>query len=148
MEQNQVGFMLQRIVTNQFAIIEKSFKENHEIELHSEINYGFNEQYRVIGCTCHFELTINRIPFIIIKVTCEFQIEENNWNNFIDKEKNVINFPEGFLSHLAVITIGTTRGILHAKTENTRFNQYFLPTINLTDFVKNNISFPLNVQNP
>jgi len=144
MKENPVGFMLQRIVTNQFAIIEKSFIENQEIELHSDINYGFNEQYRIISCTCRFELSINKNPFLIIVVTCEFQIEENTWNNFIDKEKNSVVFPEGFLSHLSVITIGTTRGVLHAKTENTRFNQYFLPTINLTDFVRNNVSFPLN----
>jgi hypothetical protein len=35
-----------------------------------------------------------------------------------------------------MLTIGTTRGVLHAKTEHTLFNQYLLPTINVNDIVK------------
>ena len=34
------------------------------------------------------------------------------------------------------MTIGTTRGILHAKTEGTCFNKYVLPTINVTEIIK------------
>ena len=56
----------------------------------------------------------------------------------------MVSFPKGFMAHLAVITVGTTRGVLHAKTENSKFNKYFLPTINVNELVKNDISFALD----
>ena len=40
-----------------------------------------------------------------------------------------------FIRHLSAISIGTARGILHAKTENTAYNKYFLPTININELV-------------
>ncbi|MPN63841.1 hypothetical protein SDC9_211608 [bioreactor metagenome] len=54
---------------------------------------------------------------------------------------NVLLVPKNFMQHLAVITIGTARGILHAKTENTPFNQYVLPTINVSEMIKDDVTF-------
>ena len=45
-----------------------------------------------------------------------------------------------------MITVGTLRGVLHAKTENTEFNEFFLPTINVTDLIKEDIRFNLDDQ--
>ena len=47
------------------------------------------------------------------------------------------------MKHLSVITVGTARGVLHAKTENTPFNKFVLPTINVTELVKEDVSFDL-----
>ena len=50
-------------------------------------------------------------------------------------EANSLTIPKGFLNHMAMLTIGTTRGILHAKTENTSFNTFVVPPINLSDLI-------------
>jgi hypothetical protein len=81
-----------------------------------------------------FESNKNR--FLSIEASCQFKITEDAWSNFLDQDTNTLKVSKGFLSHLAVLTIGTTRGILHAKTEGTCFNKYVLPTINVTEIIK------------
>ena len=38
-----------------------------------------------------------------------------------------------------MLTIGTARGVLHSKTENTPYNKYLLPTLNVSDLVNNDL---------
>ena len=68
----------------------------------------------------------------------------------LEQESNLLKVPKGFLSHLAVLTIGTTRGILHAKTEGNCFNKYVLPAINVTEIIKEDaiFSFVIRSDNP
>lgn len=42
-----------------------------------------------------------------------------------------------------MLTIGTTRGVLHSKTENTPFNSFLLPTLNVMELVKKDVVFKL-----
>lgn len=49
-----------------------------------------------------------------------------------DKATGSIMVPKSLLTHFAVLTVGTTRGILHAKTENTRLNHFSLPPVNVS----------------
>lgn len=144
MKENKVGFGLLKIVTEQFAIIESAFIESETIQMGVGIEYGIDIEHKVIACIFRFELMIKNSPFLLIHERCDFGVEEDAWNEFTNEEKQSICFPKGFASHLAVLTVGTARGVLHAKTENTRFNEFFLPTININDFVKEDVSFELN----
>ncbi|NDW12621.1 hypothetical protein D0T50_06925 [Bacteroides sp. 214] len=71
-------------------------------------------------------------PFLQLKVACYFSVQPTQWKEYIQKESQSIVFPKGFTDHLLMLATGTLRGILHAKTENTIFNQFILPTINVT----------------
>lgn len=144
MKENKVGFGLLKITTEQFAIIESAFSDSENIQLGAGIEFGIDDKHKVVACIVRFELMIKNSPFLIIHVRCEFGIEKDAWSEFFCNEKKSICFPKGFASHLAILTVGTARGILHAKTENTKFNEYFLPTININDFVKEDVSFELN----
>ncbi len=143
MKKNKVGFILRKINTEQFATIESNVGEGDDIQLRIGIDFGINPEHKIIACKSRFEFLANEKHFILIHVTCEFNIEPDSWNKFINETLNKISFPKGFMCHLAVITVGTTRGVLHAKTENTRFNQYLLPTIDVTNFVAQDITFEL-----
>ena len=143
MEKTKVSFVLKKIVTDQFATFEGTDLDDENIKINAEINFGINEANKIAVCFTRFQYLSQESPFIIIHVNCQFGVEEAAWINFVDNEKNVITFPKGFMAHIAVITIGTTRGVLHAKTENTKFNKYFLPTINVNELVKEDISFGL-----
>lgn len=144
MEKNNVGFILKKIITNQFSTFESGDIKSEEVKINIEINFGINEVNKIAACNARFQYLNVETPFIIIHISCQFGIDESSWITFEDKEKNTITFPKGFMAHLAVITIGTTRGVLHAKTENTAFNKYFLPTINVNELVQNDISFTLD----
>lgn len=147
MNKEKVGFFLRKIVTEQFSTfedVEDIEDEASEIKLKTGIEYGINEVNKVVACYTKFHFILGKAPFITIEVKCEFEILKTTWNKYIDKKKRTINFPEGFLKHLAIITVGTTRGVLHAKTEHTSFNKFFLPTVNVNALVKGDMALELD----
>jgi hypothetical protein len=66
-------------------------------------------------------------------------MEEDAWNELLDAQGNKIVIPEGFASHMAVITVGTIRGILYEKVKDTLFKEYIIPPINLTELIQEDV---------
>lgn len=144
MKRDKIGFSLLKITTEQFAVIESAYNEKENIQLGVGFEFGIDPDHRVIANIVRFELLTQNNPFLIIHVRCDFSVEENAWEEFSCVKTKSICFPKGFITHLSVLTVGTARGILHCKTENSRFNEFFLPTINVTDFVNEDVSFEMN----
>ena len=143
-EKNGVGFSLTKINTMQFAIIKDSFNEGLPINLDLNITFGLNVEHKALSVFFTFKLLQEKNTFLIIEVGVYFNIEDNSWSKFIDEKNNSITFPKGFASHLVLLTIGTTRGILHSKTENTPFNKFVLPTINVNELIKSDVTLKIN----
>jgi hypothetical protein len=57
------------------------------------------------------------------------------------EEAHKIVLPQNFGIHLGMLVVGTLRGVLYTKTENTIFNQFILPTIDVTALVPNDVTF-------
>lgn len=145
MEENKVKFGLRKITTTQFATIDSVEIDVQSIKLNFGFGFGINEANRLLGCAAKFEFLSNGMPFIVLSLTCDFEIESETWDSFIHTDSNTIVFPLSMVTHLAVLAVGTARGVLHAKTENTKYNQYFLPTINVTDNIKEDIVIALGL---
>ena len=143
---NKIGFLLSNIKTLQFATIDSAYQEGSLGDLKFRFSFGILEEEKWLACDVNVEFHINECPFIIIKVRCEFEIDPDAWDSLVDSKKNTITFPSKFLQHLAVLTTGTTRGVLHAKTEDTRYNQILLPTINIIDIVNQPVTFDLDAK--
>ncbi len=129
-----IQFSLKKINTEQFAIIEDAYNsqiEDMNLEIH--ISFGISSESSSIVSIIKFQFKQNEKSFLIIEVSCEFSVEKSNWNEFLKEGKLII--PQGFLVHLSTITVGTTRGVLHSKTTNTKFNNFILPTIDITKIV-------------
>lgn len=140
---DQICFGLRKITTGQFGTIDSVVIKDDSINVSYGITFGINEEKRVVGCITKFEFFSEGIPFMVIDITCEFEFDPESWESFIDKETNRITLPLSIASHMAVLTVGTTRGVLHSKTENTKYNKYFLPTINVTESLKSDITIDL-----
>lgn len=69
---------------------------------------------------------------------CAFKISEDDWAEMA-REDGRTTLPKGFLCHIAMHTVGTVRGILHVKTENTPFNRYILPVIDVEQTIDEDI---------
>ena len=141
---NKVGFALKKVTTEQFAIIESSFQKGEPIELKANLRFGVNFDSKNVSVYFSTNLEQKKTPFLIIEVGCHFNIEDSAWTNFFNKDKSELTIPKGFIGHLVMLTIGTARGVLHSKTENTPFNEFLLPTLNVNNMVKQDISFKLN----
>lgn len=103
--------------------------------------FGLNSDDKIFSITPKYTFESNSKPFISIQVSCYFKVEDEAWQSFI--KENKIIFPKGFIAHMSMITVGTSRGVLHTKTENTIFNEFILPTLNVSKMVSEDVEFDL-----
>lgn len=144
-KKNIIPFALKGIRTLEFAMIKEFYSENK-----SNIEFGINAEFGIksledyeIMCAPEVAFLQEGKPFIKIKSACYFSVKPEVWNEFINNENQSIIFPKGFTDHLLMLSVGTLRGILHAKTEGTIFNNFILPTINVTTLSEGDIELKL-----
>lgn len=144
MANKSIQFSFNSISTEEFATIKSCYKEQEEVGIETGYGYGINpkEQVVVVNFSVMFKCKDN--PFIILKVSCGFEIESQDFNTLADKEKRTFTLPKDFLTHLTVLTIGTSRGILHAKLEKSGFEQFILPTLNISNMIQEDMIFEVN----
>lgn len=141
----KIGFALAKITTEQFATLESNLPQERVgfgIALH--FRFSVNEKSKMIGVFANFAFLAEEKQFLIVEGGCHFKIKPEDWDNMLNDDQTELTAPKGLLRHLATITVGTTRGILHAKTENTNFNEYHLPTINVVEVVNEDSVFKFN----
>jgi hypothetical protein len=136
-----ISFRLLNIVTEQFATFElENIPDTNE--LNSELQFSINPENRVVACRMKFQFLHENQTIVVLTVVCNFDIEVNSWNNDIVSNKKII-LPKHLLEHLCVLTVGTARGILHAKTENTFFNKFMIPTLDVSHLVEKDVVFEI-----
>lgn len=138
-----IQFSIAKISTEQFAILPEAYVNGKQINLSAGYRFGLDAEEKSVAVFALFKLEQEQNPFLIIEVGCHFKISEKSWNSFLNKEKGKIIVDKGFVLHLLTVTIGTARGVLHAKTEGNMFNQFFLPTLNVTEVIKQDIEFDM-----
>lgn len=143
MNKSSVPFKLFQITTEEFATIEDNLEAKGKINLKNGLSFAVDYESFAIKCTLKVTFELNEKIFLIIQASCEFEIEPNAWEAMLNSKKQLLTVDKGFATHLALLTTGTVRGILHAKTENTVFNQFVLPTLNVNEMVLENIKIDL-----
>lgn len=141
MEESVFSFKLVDIVTNQFAVIEEHYtEEKSSVEVSLQHTFGIDFERQTIAVKNNIQFLSDNQIFMIVEVTCFFQLHEKSWEGLLNDKGDII-IPKSLATHLLVLTVGTTRGVLHAKTENTKFNKYFLPTLDVSQLIENDIIF-------
>lgn len=136
---NPIGFQLKKITTEQFAIVEEAY--NNAIEHTSmsiSLRFGLNYADRFVASFVKVQFEQNDKAFLVIEVANHFSVNEASWLEF-EKASGHIVLPRGFVAHLVMLTVGTLRGVLHCKTENSVFNQFILPTINVMELITEDV---------
>ena len=132
---HKIGFSLNKINTLQFAIIESAFDDkNEKYGIETNLGFGVDTENASVMSSVKFQFEQDNNPFLIIEASCEFNVADEFWTKFNGKDS--VTLPKGFMAHLAMLTVGTTRGILHAKTKDTPFNKFILPTINVSEMIE------------
>jgi hypothetical protein len=112
--------------------------------LNTNIELKINNDKHQIGLFLTIQFFQNDKLLIKSETGNHFVIEENKWNEF--KIENKIIIPKDFISHLAMISIGSMRGVLVAKTENTSLSKLILPTLNVQKMFQKDVEFILDNQ--
>mgnify|MGYP003593402348 CR=1 FL=1 len=136
-----IQFRLGQLKTLQYATIDPGGPEGGKINFSAGLAFGADSRTKTLVCICNYTANVEEKPFIILEVSVEFPVEENSWMEIVNDGK--ITLSAEFARHLGVITVGSARGVLHAKTENTLFNQYPIPLLNLFNILKEDIQIKL-----
>ena len=122
-------FRMFGIHLDQFAILCEDSKD--EIGMNVNLNFKYGDEGKKVACVVAFDFTSESEKVMVLKVTCEFEIQEDDWEIF--KKDGQVVIPKDLLEFFAVHTIGTARGVLFCKTENTQFNYVVIPPINVSE---------------
>jgi hypothetical protein len=141
MSEVKVGFGLTGIKIGQFATFAENYNANKPSDLITDLGFALTQEKRVVSPIVTFTFQQGKKAFIKLEVICHFEIIQDAWESFIGEDKIII--PQNVLEHTAMLTIGAARGILFTKTEGTVFQQFLLPTINVTKMVKGDGLFEL-----
>jgi hypothetical protein len=142
-----IGFQLNGIQTLQFATFPKNLVEGKEANIDTNINFHVTPEHHIVSVSCRLEFLQKKNVFLMLEIGCHFSIAPDTWDSLLDKKNNEVRLPKGFATHLAVLTIGTARGVLHAETKDTPMNNYPLPTLNLTKMITKDAVIPLGKDN-
>ncbi len=126
--QNSIRYALLRVTTEQFAkIYEPENDDNIELNITININSSYSDRAIAITPSINFKDSGN--TFLVVESTCHFKIEPNDWNSLSNENSSNVTIPKDVILNMVSISLGTARGVLHSKTENTEFNKYYLPLI-------------------
>lgn len=114
---------------NQFAILKNESKE--ELGMNVSLNFKYADEGKKIACVVAFNFLSDAEKVMVLGLTCEFEIQEDDWKTL--RKENEIIIPKNLLDFFAVHTIGTARGVLFCKTENTQFNYVVIPPVNVSE---------------
>jgi hypothetical protein len=140
---NQLSFYIQGIKTEKFTIYSDSFSNADlpNTSLNIKIDFKVNFEFKTLGTFFTIFLELEEKKLIELEVSCHFIIDSNSWNERLSDNGNKLKIELLALEHLGLITVGTTRGILFSKLENTVFSSIILPTINLKEMIKSDVEF-------
>lgn len=144
MTYNQLGFALTGLRTISFATIDAAHKKSGEANLLTSIGFGLDIDDNIVTCKAKFSFEKKKDqPFLILEVQTIFKIEKNDFEKKVKQEDHSYLVSSGLAIHFAVLTVGSARGVLHAKTEGTIFNEYLLPTIDVKKMIPEDVIFKL-----
>ncbi len=128
-----IAFRMNKITIEQFAILSTELQNSGPINLESNVKFSASIETRNVAVRMRFTFSQSNTPLLVLELVCYFELEEASWKSLY--KGGEIIFPKDFLAHMAVHTVGTARGILFCKTENTPLNSLILPPLNVADMI-------------
>ena len=140
---NTIPFRLFKIETVEFAKFEELYNSasEHEDSVQFGLDLSFGaKSIRDAGLVCAITVLFkqDKAIFLKIKTACFFNIEETFWNKNINDQ--TLTIPHKIADHMIFLTLGATRGILHAKTEGSILNRFILPQVDISDYIQEDVS--------
>ncbi|MBN8699599.1 MAG: hypothetical protein J0L54_08290 [Chitinophagales bacterium] len=136
-----ISFLFRGLTAEQFALIDAQFKDNEELRVNTTLKIVKNDEARMIGVYTKIDFLQNSTSaFIIVEVSCHFEIIKESWEKIFNPEEKTVTLPKDFATHLAMLTIGSTRGYLLGKIEkHPIYSKFFVPLVNVQDLVKGDV---------
>jgi hypothetical protein len=134
-----IQFGFSAITTDEFALTGEVYDPAIEAQMNVTVDFSFikNESRLKVGVKCL--LYQEEKTLVIIAVSCWFKVSLDDWYAQYNEEGNTLTLQRLAALHFAGLTVSTTRGALHAKTENRMMQSVVLPPVNLNEIIKEDI---------
>lgn len=147
MDKSDKNITLFRYVTSKidlFSFSEENY-DNEDNNMELKISFGVDmvENMRII-CNICATFSTNQKQFLSITTSSLFKIEEESWENLIDKENNNITIEQDLCRVFAHTSMNVTRGILVAKLERTKADNVQIPGIPVNELSGGNLVLSLD----
>jgi len=139
---NSIPFRIAKIAIDDFSF-DNQFKacSDASIEIVSSFSFGVDIKEYIIKCDSEYKYIFSEKEILLLKISSFFEIEPEPFNDFYNSKGDfVIN--KDFLRHMATISVGTARGVILTKSENTPIAIIILPPINLMEAIKDDFIIP------
>lgn len=140
-DKKNIPFRIIGIETSQFALDPSVYKEDCDIALSVAVPISASDEDHAIETALNVQFKCESAPFIILEVKMKFDIEPEAFQSLLvtKKKRTAVVIPVGLARHLATLTVGTARGVLHERLTKTKLNGFVLPTIDLTKILEEDI---------
>jgi hypothetical protein len=131
-------FALKGMRTAQFAFFSDEFLSKEKVEYNISFDFKFDIQHRQTMVLLGLVYSQGKKMLCKLNTETSFEIRESSWNAFRKTEAGRI-IPKSALAHFAHLALGSARGILHSKTENTALHAIILPLINVLEMIHEDV---------
>lgn len=129
---NQViPFRIFKITNDPIELHADLFDGQSPTEFGTEFSFNGDLKQRIIGCRSVYIFRQGANILSSLTVYCYFEIAPEYVNENLAGGKLMVS--KEFLRYLATISVGTARGIQHAKTQGTILNGFVIPPVNLME---------------
>lgn len=132
-------FKIKGIQAPEFITFTDVYQDGADISMNTEYALGSSIQNHSLGVKFSVDFRIKNKPFIALVVICDYEIDEKTFLGFYSKASDKYVVPKELYTHLSVLTIGTARGILHEKLSKTKFAQFILPSLNISNLISEDV---------
>jgi hypothetical protein len=128
-----------RIATEEFATTEEVYDQAKNAEMKLNLNFSFLAEQSTVVVRVKCLLYQEHRLLIVITVSCWFALQAGDWHSRFDETDKTFWLHRQVALHLAGLSVNTTRGVLHGKTENLPVNEIVLPAVNIDELIKEDV---------
>ena len=132
---NSIPYRIRSIKTLQYAIFPEKYVNDKEFGVNIAVHFDVRSDYCDIRNKLKLDFYQKDTLFLTTEIQTNFAIEQSAAKQ-LKEDKRI---PVGFLRYMATISVGTARGIIHARTEGTALCELVLPPVNLTNIINEDL---------
>ncbi|MBO4817229.1 MAG: hypothetical protein J5498_02960 [Bacteroidales bacterium] len=130
-----IPYRISHVETIQFAIFPENFTNGQEVMVNTDCGYNVRTDLHQVRNIISVNYVQNEKLLLVVQLACYYDIAPDGFEA-IKKDGKI---PVDFLRYMGSISVGTIRGVIHAKTEGTVLNPVVLPPINLEEMIKSDL---------
>lgn len=134
-----IPYCISRIETVQFALFPDNFQNGQAVRVNTNCGYNVRSDVQQVRNI----VTVNYLQedklLMVAELACYYDIAPEG----VESIKAEGKIPVDFLRYMGAISVGTIRGLIHAKTEGTVLNPVVLPPVNLEEAIQNDMSLSI-----